>query len=106
MYRTEMQTTTGTLEADNPLLLAGLQRAAELADIEVVADKDAATLSLRSAGSGTPHTRLDVAIDLDRVVVSMSQQPSQASWVAIYNLLGHLSGKVPRAADEMQSTSE
>ena len=50
MYRSSKSLTTGNLEADNPLLLAGLERAAELADIEVVADRDAATLSLRSEG--------------------------------------------------------
>ena len=91
--------TTGNLEADNSLLFAGLERAAELANIQVVTDRDAATLSLRSAGSGWPHPRLDIAIDLDCIVISVSQLPSPSSWAAIYSLLGHLSGTVQRGAD-------
>jgi hypothetical protein len=94
-----MPVTTGNLEAENPLLLAGLERAAELADIQVVADRDGATLSLRSAGSGRPHVSLDVAIDFDRVVISVSHQPSPSAWAAIYALLGHLAETVPNHAD-------
>jgi hypothetical protein len=99
MYLAETSMTTGNLEAGNPLLLAGLERAAELANIQVVADKEAATLSLRSAGTGVPHPRLDIAIDSDYIVISMSQQPSPSSWTAIYSVLSHLTGTVPRDAD-------
>lgn len=91
--------TTGYLEADNSLLLAGLERAAALANIQVVTDKETATLSLRSAGSGLPHPRLDIAIDFDCIVISMNQQPSPSSWAAIYSLLGHLAETVPRRTD-------
>jgi hypothetical protein len=99
MYLTDMPMTMANLEAENPLLLAGLERAAELANIQVVADKDTATLSLRSAGSGVPHPRLDIVIDFDRVVISISQQPPQSSWTAIYSLLSHLAGNSSRGAD-------
>jgi hypothetical protein len=105
MYLTDMPMTMANLEAENPLLLAGLERAAELANIQVVADKDTATLSLRSAGSGVPHPRLDIVIDFDRVVISISQQPSHSSWTAIYSLLSHLAGNVPRGADANEADS-
>lgn len=93
MYLADPTMTTANLEAANPLLLAGLERAAALANIQVVADQDTATLSLRSAGAGVPHPRLDIVIDFDRVVISMNQQPSHSSWTAIYSLLGHLTGR-------------
>lgn len=99
MYLTDMPVTTGNLEADNPLLLAGLERAAELADIKVVADRGSATLSLRSAGAGVPHPRLDISIDFDRIVISIGEQPSPSSWTALYSLLGHLAGTVQGGAD-------
>jgi len=99
MYLADTSMTTGNLEADNSLLLAGLERAAELANIQVVTDKETATLSLRSAGSGLPHPRLDIAIDFDCIVISMSQQPSPSSWAAIYSLLSQLAETVPRRAD-------
>ena len=94
MYLADTSMTTGNLEAENSLLLAGLERAAELANIQVVKDKETATLSLRSAGSGVPHPRLDIVIDFDRVVIAISQQPSQSSWTAIYSLLSHLAGDI------------
>jgi hypothetical protein len=99
MYLADRTMTTANLEAENPLLLAGLERAAELANIQVVADKDTATLSLRSAGSGVPHPRLDIAIDSDDIVISISQQPVESSWTAIYCLLGHLAGAAQRGAN-------
>jgi hypothetical protein len=95
MYRVKVGSTTANLVADNPLLLAGLERAARLADIEVVANVETAALSLRSEGSGTPHSRLDVVIDQDHVVVSMHAQPSVASWDAIFKLLETLTGEIP-----------
>ncbi len=94
MYLANRTMTTANLEADNSLLLAGLERAAELANIEVVADKELAMFSLRSAGAGVPHPHLDIAIDFDRIVISISRQPSPSSWTAIYSLLGHLAGNI------------
>jgi hypothetical protein len=105
MYLADTSMTTGNLEADNSLLLAGLERAAELANIQVVTDRETATLSLRSAGSGLPHPRLDIAIGFDCIVISMSQQPSPSSWAAIYSLLGHLAETVPRSADVNEADS-
>ena len=96
MYPVKVATTTANLVADNPLLLAGLERAARLADIEVATNVETATLSLRSAGSGTPHSRLDVVIDHDRIVVSMHSQPTAKSWAAIFKLLEALTGEISR----------
>jgi len=105
MYLTDMPMTMANLEAENPLLLAGLERAAELANIQVVADKDSATLSLRSAGSGLPHPRLDIVIDFDRIVISISQRPSHSSWRAIYSLLSQLAGNVQHSGEANEADS-
>jgi len=105
MYLTDMPMTMANLEAENPLLLAGLERAAELANIQVVADRDSATLSLRSAGSGLPHPRLDIVIDFDRIVISISQRPSHSSWRAIYSLLSQLAGNVQHSGEANEADS-
>ncbi len=95
--------TTANLEADNPLLLAGLERAAELANIQVVAQREAAVLSLRSAGSGLSHPRVDIAIDIDRIIISVRQQPPPSTWGAIYRLIGHLAGTVSCDVDSNET---
>jgi len=85
-----MSVTTASLHADTPLARAGLERAAALADIEVVAPGGNPEMSLRSAGTGHPHPALDVSIDADRAVITMTTQPSAAVWSAIRALLAHL----------------
>jgi hypothetical protein len=85
-----MRTITATLQADTPLARAGLERAAALANIVVVTSSQDATMSLRSAGTGKPHPTLDITIDVDRAVVTMTTQPSPATWSAIHALLAHL----------------
>jgi len=104
MYPTPAPLTTGKLEADNPLLLAGLERAAELADIEVVRDRSEATLTLRSAGSGLPHPSLDIAIDFDHIIISMSRRPSPVLWTVIYDLVGHLTATVARLSNGSETS--
>ena len=90
VYLTSESRTYGVLSAENALLLAGLERAAALANIVVVHDLGAATLSLRTEGWGSPHPHLDVVISADRIVVSMDHQPSPATWASIHSLADHL----------------
>lgn len=93
-----MRTITATLQADTPLARAGLERAAALANIVVVTAGQDPTMSLRSAGTGQPHPTLDITIDVDRAVVTMTTQPSPATWSAIHALLAHLAETTQSAA--------
>lgn len=90
MYPNPRSEIFGALSADNDLLLAGLRRAADRANLSVAGKLEEASLSLRSEGEGVPHTHLDVQIGADRIVVTMDRQPSPAAWETIYELLGDL----------------
>ena len=100
MYLADQAITTVNLQATNPLLWAGLERAVELAHLEVMPDKNLATLSLRSAGAGAPHPHLDMAVDVDRIVISIAQRPSEPTWTAIYSLLCYLTEGFRSGCDE------
>ena len=86
MYRPSIG---ATFEARDPLLLAGLQRAAALAGIEEAASSQS-ELALRSTGDGACHPSLDVACDERAVVITVTGQPSEESWLALHDLIGHL----------------
>jgi len=89
---------TATLHADSPLARAGLERAAALADIRVVTPGQSATMALRSAGTGPPHPTLDITIDVDRAVITVTEQPSPPAWTAINSLLAHLAETTHRSS--------
>jgi hypothetical protein len=90
-----MSLITATLQADSPLARAGLERAAAQANVDVVQPHQDPTMSLRSAGMGQPHPTLDITIDVDRAVITMTAQPSPEAWSAIHTLLVHLAQTTP-----------
>ena len=92
MYSVRGRPARATLDAPNPLLLAGLQRAAHQVGLEVVSEDGSADLSIRSVSSGTPHTRLDIAISDDSVVLSAEIPIDPDVWATIYRLLVEIGG--------------
>lgn len=89
VYRPPAAYLRARFEARDPLLLAGLQRAATLAGI-VEATPDLEDLALRSGGDGPRHPSLDVICDDRSVVITLTRQPSLASWLIVLDLIAHL----------------
>jgi hypothetical protein len=77
-------------EAENPVLLAGLQRVAAIVGLAEAPTAGEADLALRSAEGGRRHPVLDVRCSEASVVVTITEQPSSDLWSVIFDLVGHL----------------
>jgi hypothetical protein len=89
VYRPSTPGIGAKFEASDPLLLAGLKRAAALVGIGEVPDSEA-DLALRTKGVGTRHRVLDIACEGDAVVITLTRQPPLTSWLVLFELIGHL----------------
>jgi hypothetical protein len=79
-----------TLQADTPLLLAGLTRLAEQVGIEGALNHADADLAIRCSGTGARHPVLDLCFDGDSVILTIGERPSPEVWLMIRELLDNL----------------
>lgn len=90
MYRRPPAPVRASIEADNPVVLAGLRRIAALVGIleaSAVHDRD---ITLRSASDGRSHSGIEVNCSNSAVVVTVSSRPSPELWSVIFDLVGYL----------------
>ncbi len=87
MYLVPVRPARATLAAPNPVLSAGLRRAANRVGLEVVAVGEGADLSIRTATSGLPHPDLDIVINESSTVVTAKLPTEPAIWDTVRRFL-------------------
>ena len=91
VYRARDVPVRATLQADTPLLLAGLKRLAEQVGIEGTPSETDADLAIRCVGAGARHPVLDLCFGDGSVVLTITEEPSPEIWLVLRELLEYLS---------------
>jgi hypothetical protein len=81
---------SASIEAENPVTLAGLRRVAALVGISEAEDVRQGDLTLRSVNGGSPHSGIDVSCSESDVVITLSVRPSPELWLLILDIVGCL----------------
>ena len=86
--------------ASSALLRAGLERAARIAGLTLVAPTESATITLHCDDDLDTDAPVDVRAGLDRVTVTMNYGPGPETWAALQALIRELSNETGAANED------